>query len=57
MTAEMKESIEKRHKHARNCKKDPMVCAACQGNIAYFKRMSLTDLSEALADKPTRRTA
>lgn len=55
MTVEQKEAVAAAHKHARKCKKPLADCATCQRNMAAFQRMDLETLSDALADKPTRR--
>lgn len=51
MTAqEIGEQVKARHKHARKCKKAMGECPTCDTNIAWFKYLSLTDLSVALDD-------
>lgn len=44
---------EKRHDHARRCKKLLDECIVCQGNIAWFATLSPAMLSRVLQETPT----
>lgn len=43
-------SADKRHDHARRCKKAPDECATCQENIRWFGSLRLDDLSVVLSE-------
>lgn len=55
MTQDTKEAIAARHKHARKCKRQLGDCATCQQHVAWFQKLDLKTLAEALADYPTRK--
>lgn len=44
---------EKRHEHARRCKKALDECLVCQGNIAWFNELTPQLLSSVLEEKKT----